>query len=204
MFRSVRQALFMVAVSCAVVTVAAPWPAGAAEDISGLKPVSPQPASAAPGLAVKYYFNIFNDVEEVLDWADYKKGQVGKPLPMLDYRVGEGEVLTSGWTNGVGAVIDGMIKFDKVGKWVLAVHSNDGVSLDIGDEFIVSDPGVHSDRFSELVTLRIDKPGWYSLNMVYFEKRNTSTLELYWLRPGREGDLELVPAKAFAHVPTKK
>ena len=37
------------------------------------------------------------------------------------------------------------------------------------------------------------------LDLTYFEKRNTSTLEPYWLTPGEEGGLNFVPPSAFAH-----
>ena len=46
----------------------------------------------------------------------------------------------------------------------------------------------------------IDKPGWYPISLLYFEKRNTSTLELYWQPPGTD-EFVFVPAEAFAHLP---
>lgn len=39
--------------------------------------------------------------------------------------------------------------------------------------------------------------------MVYFEKRNTATLELYWQGPD-DDDFKFVPAENFAHDPTKE
>ena len=40
-----------------------------------------------------------------------------------------------------------------------------------------------------------------ALDLLYFERKGTSTLELYWKQPGDEdGGMALVPAEAFAHL----
>ena len=172
-----------------------------AETISGLTPVTGfDDAEIAPGLAVKYYFSLFRRIHEIKEWAKYKDGKPGEPLLMLNYRSGAGEVLTSGSSDDVGADIRGMMNFAEAGDYVLAMQSNDGVRLEIGGKLIINDPTVHSDRFSELVTVQITEPGWYPLSLQYFERKATSTLELYWLKPGEEGRLSFVPAEALAHV----
>ena len=51
--------------------------------------------------------------------------------------------------------------FPRAGRYVLALQSNDGVSLSIDGQRILADPGVHTDRFSELVRVDIAKAGWY-------------------------------------------
>lgn len=175
----------------------------AAEMITGLKPATPQPAAGdlRPGLGVTYYYNVFNDTSEILDWAKYKDGVKGEPILILDYFVGDGDVLTSGRADEVGADIRGYINFPVAGTYTIAMRSNDGVDLKIGGVQTVLDPGVHSDRFSELTPVEITTPGWYPLHLLYFEKRVTSTLELYWLKPGGSGQLDFVPEEAFAHIP---
>ena len=177
-------------------------PLRAAETISGLTAVSADMdlARIKPGLAVKYYFSMFRRVHEIQEWAKYKDGKPGEPLRMLNYHTGTGEVLTSGSDDGVGADIQGMIHFAEAGDYVLAMQSNDGVRLEIGGKLIVNDPTVHADRYSELMTVQIAEPGWYPLSLWYFERKNTSTLELYWLKPGEEGRLSFVPADALAHA----
>lgn len=175
----------------------------AAEVIKGLTPASPQPAAEQlqPGLAVTYYFNKFNDTREIPDWAKYKSGVKGEPILLLDYFVGDGNVLTSGRADGVGADINGYINFPVAGTYTIAMRSNDGVDLKIGGKRIVHDPLVHSDRFSDLIPVEIPKSGWYPLHLLYFEKQVSSTLELYWLKPGDGGQLDFVPEEAFAHTP---
>ncbi len=175
----------------------------AADLVSGLQPATPQPAAAdlKPGLAVTYYFGVFNDTREIEDWAKYKDGVKGEPILILDYFVGDGDVLTSGRADEVGADIRGYINFPAAGTYTIAMRSNDGVDLKIGGVRVVYDPDVHSDRFSELTPVEITTPGWYPLQLLYFEKRVTSTLELYWLKPGGSGQLDFVPEEAFAHIP---
>ena len=172
-----------------------------AEAVSGLTPLSAQPkrADLQPGLGVTYYFGIFNLVDEITEFARIEPGVLGPAIPVLDYKVGSGEVLTSGRADGVGADIRGLINFPAAGTYVLALQSNDGVRLEIGGTQIFSDPAVHADRFSKLVPIEIVTPGWYPMSILYFENRNTSTLQLYWSRPGDEAGLTLVPADAFAH-----
>ena len=193
---------FIVGAAVAAGLTAAWSPLPAAETISGLTAVAGDvdPAKIKPGLAVKYYFSLFRRVHEIQEWAKYKDGKPGEPLPMLNFRTGAGEVLNSGSEDGVGADIRGMIHFAETGDYVLAMQSNDGVRLEIGGQLIVNDPTVHADRYSELMTVQIDEAGWYPLSLWYFERKNTSTLELYWLKPGEEGRLSFVPAEALAHV----
>ena len=55
----------------------------------------------------------------------------------------------------------------------------------------------------EIGTVEVTEPGWYPLEVFYFEKRHTSTLELSWRTPsmGAEAEMVIVPAEAFAHIP---
>lgn len=172
-------------------------PAAAQKAISGLMPANPQPADDAlePGLAVEYLSILARHVDEV---ERAGKGHPGPTLEMLDWNTLDGEVLTSGQTDGVGARISGFIRFDAPGTYLMATQSNDGVRVKISDRVIIDDPDVHPDKFSENVALQITEPGWYPLYIVYFERRNTATLELYWQPPGTDG-FDFVPAEAFAH-----
>lgn len=173
----------------------------AAADFSGLKPASPQPSadSLKPGLAVTYYGAKLNSIRQFLEWMEYEKGKPGKPIPMLNYQVGTGNVLTTTATDLVGADIKGLINFEKKGTYTIMVHSNDGVRVTIGGVMVHEDPDVHADRFSDEIKLVISEAGWYPVHILYFEKKNTSTLELYWDPPGPE-EIDYVPASAFAHT----
>ena len=167
------------------------------------QPLDPQPGAGDldPGLSVRYYRAFFRLIEEFVEWMADDEGEAGAPLPALDYRVAGGAVLTSGVEDGVGAKITGLIRLDKPGTYSLLVQSNDGFVLDIGGVPVLEDPDVHGDRYSKIAKLTVEQPGWYALYLLYFERKGTSTLELYWKQPGDEaGNMALVPAEAFAHL----
>ncbi|WP_373089017.1 PA14 domain-containing protein [Sneathiella sp.] len=174
---------------------------GHAAPFTDLTPASPQPEAGElePGLAVKYYGAEINKMSEFDEWMNYKKGFDGKPIPMLNYQVGAGNVLTSDSSDFVAADIHGFINLEKPGRYTFMVQSNDGVWLSIGDKLIFEDPTVHGDSFSDELVLEITEPGWYPIHIKYFEKRNSSTLELYWEAPGG-GDMDYVPADVFKHM----
>lgn len=177
------------------VSIAEAQPRKGGVELTGLKAADPQPGKLQPGLAVSYRYGIINHVDEIADTV----GEPGEPLPQLNYNVGFKKVLTSRMDDGVQARIVGFIKFDAPGAWKFAVHSNDGVRLWIGDKKIYELPDVHADTMSEIFSVTIDKAGWYPIKVLYFEKRNTATLELYWAPPGKS-DMAIVPASAFGHA----
>jgi hypothetical protein len=166
-----------------------------------VKPAKPQPGGSAlkPGLSVVYYPTYVRLIEELEDWMEENPGQPGKPLKGLNYKTGDKGALTSGIPMGVGAAISGFIKFDQAGSYSLVVNSNDGFTLDIGGRHILEDPGVHPDQYSGIAHLDIKEPGWYALQMLYFQRKGTSTLQMFWTPPG--GDkMVIVPDSAFGYL----
>ena len=171
---------------------------------TAVAPVAPQPAEGAvqPGLAVRYYFHMFRHINELIDWQDYKEGKPGPVIKRLNYQVGQDDVLTSGVDDGVGAEITGLIRLDKAGTYAFALHSNDGVRLWVGGAQVVEDPGVHADQFSPIGEVLVEMPGWHAFKLLYFERKNTSTLQLHRRRPGDPpGTMPLVPADVLGHLP---
>ena len=163
-------------------------------------PADPQPSDLKPGLKVGYYSKLFRTVEELQEWAQYKDPFPGEPLPKLDYRTGIDKVLTSSLEDGVGAHITGFIRFDETGTYSIAAQSNDGLQVKIGGKVVVYDPDVHADRYSQPVEIEIKKAGWYPLDAWYFERKNTSTLRLYWLTPDEEeGSMTIIPSGFYGH-----
>jgi len=177
-------------------------PANGAETLALAKP-QPGEGTLKPGLGVKYVPWEFNHVDEVLQIAKSNKPRVGTPLPMLNYDVGAGKVLTSDNTDLIGALIDGFIKLPKPGDYKFTIQHNDGVRFFLAGKKIYENPGVTADVFSPHLEIKVTEAGWYPLSMVYFEKRNTATLELYWQGPD-DDDFKFVPAENFAHDPTKE
>ncbi len=163
-----------------------------------LKAANPQPAAdkLKPGLAVVYYYAMFENVKDI---AKLGKGKAGPPIATLDHKADMKPVLTSETAMGVGAQIAGFIKFAAAGKHTLKILSNDGVKLAVGGAVLHEDPGVHSDTWSPALEVNVPQPGWYPLAIDYFQKKGTSALRLVWTAPG--GKEEVVPASAYAHIP---
>lgn len=164
------------------------------------QPASPQPDGSAleDGLAVQYYSGVFNDMSELEDVMELEPGEDGPAIPSLDYAVGVGNVLTSGSNDFVGAHIRGLIELADPGTYQFQVTSNDGVRVTLGGVVIHEDPTVHPDTTSPPIPVEIERPGWYPLDILYFEKKRTSTLKLHWQPPGASG-FAAVPAAVLKH-----
>ncbi|HVR68144.1 MAG TPA: PA14 domain-containing protein [Verrucomicrobiae bacterium] len=184
---------------CAIAAVMFLGAGAAFASFDDLKPADPQPAAGSlqPGLAVNYVDVKARHVDEVEEAGD---GEPGPPLPQLDYQSGAGTVLTSDQADMIGARIRGFINFDRPGRWLMATQSNDGVRVRIDGKIVINDPDVHSDQFSMNAEINIATPGWYKLEVTYFERKSTSTLQLYWQPPGGT-EFEIVPAAAFGYTP---
>lgn len=169
---------------------------------SAPQPLVPQPSPQAlqDGLAVRYYLSRFNHVDELAAFMESQSGKEGQTLPNLDYVMGAGNVL--GTTSGdfVGAHIFGLIAFDKPGTYQLQVTSNDGVRLSLGGVMLFEDPEPHPDSTSAPLPVEIKTPGLYPLDILYYEKKGTATLKLYWQTPGSDTFVAVPPA-AFKHLP---
>jgi len=192
-----KQRMTMIGAMTAAVLFAFPPPASA-ETFGNLQPVTPQPAAeaTAPGLAVNYVFLMAHHVDDI---EAAGPGEPGTPLPQLNYQNGDGNVLTSDQSDGVGALIRGFIDFPAAGRWLMTAQSNDGVRVRLAGAVVIEDPEVHSDQYAPNAEINIAQPGRYEIAVTYFERKNTATLQLYWQPPGKN-DFEIVPATAFSHL----
>ena len=178
------------------------WAQGGA----ALKAYSPQPTPDAlkPGLTVRYYTVKIRYMDELVRFVKSRPGTPGPVIAALDFAdKGPGaNVMGTKQPELVGAVIDGLIRFDQPGRYELAMVVNDGVHLHIGDRLVIEKDwdGMPS-LMGDSVWVAIEQPGWYQLHVKYFQRKGTAALELYWKKPGQAGEVELVPAEAFAHIP---
>jgi hypothetical protein len=166
-----------------------------AETLTGLRPAEPQPTQVTPGLAVEYTYVKVNWIEQLKG----RKFEPGPPLADLNYRWG-GNVLTSKVREEVGAIITGLIRFEKPGVYTFEVTSNDGILVELGGKVLHEDDGVHPDSTSDRIPVKIDQAGWYPIKVTYFQKKGTASLVLAWVAPGEKTKPVPVPAKAFGHV----
>jgi hypothetical protein len=154
-----------------------------------------------PGLSVVYFHGFYRNIHQMpRGKSAIEKGIPGKPIPILDHKFGEDMVFDSGRSKGVGMHMDGFILFDKPGDYVFQANTNDGFRLLISGLRILNDPTVHSDRMSEKGIVRVSEPGWYPLRILYFQRKGTATIQLFWQKPGDKKKV-IVPPEVYAHMP---
>ena len=160
----------------------------------------PQPndGELSRGLAVSYWKIYVRDIKEIADLVGRRKAKPGSPIANLDYHVGQGDALTSGRSDGVGAEIKGYIKLDKPGTYRFVANSNDGIRIKIDDALLLEDPDVHGDQMTNWADVDVTEPGWYDFYLLYFERKGTSTLQFFWKAPDAD-DYDIVPESAFGH-----
>ncbi|WP_373501942.1 PA14 domain-containing protein [Desulfococcus sp.] len=174
---------------------------GGCAGVHGNPPGGPDPEGLSPGLRVLYFYGKYRSVHELPDGdaALLEKGRPGEPIPVIDHQFGQDEVFGSGRNLGVGVQMKGYILLEKPGRYEFQALSNDGVEVKIDGQKVVSDPGVHSDRLSDIGGVTVEKPGWHPLMVKYFQRKGTAALKFYWKAPGKDG-FEVVPAKAYGHM----
>ncbi len=183
--------------------------ASAQEALTGLQRLEPQPEAAAvqPGLAVRYYFAMFDFMWEMERLVRSRDGHPGEPILKIDtfFEEYDEKVFTSDRSQGVGALINGLINFPEAGLYHLAVLSNDGIRIELGGKFLFEDPDKHlnGNRLSDPIPVEIAEAGWYPININYFQKKGTWALDLLWSKPGEVvgEELPIVPAEAYGHLP---
>ncbi|MBE1283110.1 MAG: hypothetical protein GJ676_07340 [Rhodobacteraceae bacterium] len=179
-----------VAMLCATIVSAAPLK---------LQPANPQPSGLRQGLAVRYAYP-----EEVKSLADARVaikqgGQAGRPLKGLDYAdTAEGQpALTSKRAEFVAAQINGYVRFDKPGIYNIDFLTNDGVRARIGGQVVSQFDGRQPCEPSFGSEVEVPQAGWYKVDILYFQRYNTSCLHM---RMGEKGKrLNWMPNSAFGY-----
>lgn len=160
------------------------------------------PAGLQPGLIATYdyRYGAVRHLDEV-PWEDITgSGWKAEPIPYLDHNFRNQDVFASGVQEQVVMFITGYIHLAKAGDYAFVAKSNDGVRVFVDGAEVLEDPDVHRDRFSEPGTVSVATPGWYQLDVQYFQRKGTAALSLYWQPPGTE-NLVPVPAAALRHKP---
>ena len=158
------------------------------------------PAQLQPGLSVVYIFQKYRNVDQIpVGDAALRMGRQGRPVTILNHQSGkEQSVFGSGRSQGVGMVMDGFLNLEKVGTYRWQALANDGIRMFIDNQMIFEDPKVHKDRLTPPGELRIDRPGKYPVHILYFQRKGTAALKLYWQPPG-SAQFSLVPAEVYWH-----
>jgi len=157
-------------------------------------------ADLLTGLGVDYYYAKINNVDVLRGLIRSRKGSSGEPILALNYVGNETSVLTSPAADMVGARIHGFLKVTEPGTHFLRVTANDGVELWVAGRLLYADPKVHPDRSSPILGADFPEPGYYPVEILYFEKKGSATLKLEWRPPGAK-ELNVIPAGSFFHSP---
>lgn len=168
--------------------------------------VTPEPSlpltarGLQPGLAVHYFEHKFVRHLDDLPSAEVvqEKGWSGPAVPYLNHQFGRGEVFDSGTNRGIAMELNGFIRLDRAGTYGFQANTNDGFRLFIDGQLLIEDPSWHSDRLSPEALVVVTDPGWYAVHIRYFQRKGTSTLQLYW-KPPQEASFSIVPARVLAH-----
>lgn len=162
--------------------------------------VMSDPSQLQPGLATVYIENKYRNVDQIPQGKTaLQEGYQGKPIMILDHQSGKEEfVFDSGRSQEVAMVMDGFLHLQKIGTYHFQALANDGIRMFINNKMIFEDPRVHGDRLSPAGTLEVNKLGWYPVSIVYFQRKGTAALKLYWQPPAAE-DFSLVPAEVYWH-----
>lgn len=168
--------------------------------------VAPEPSlpltaeTLQPGLAVLYFDHNFVRHLDDLPPAEVvrQKGRRGPAVPYLNHQFGRGEVFDSGTNRGVAMELRGLIRLDRAGTYGFRANTNDGFRLFIDNHLLIDDPSWHADRLSPEALVVVTDPGWYALHIRYFQRKGTSTLQLYW-KPPQDDAFSIVPSSVLAH-----
>lgn len=158
-----------------------------------------------PGLDPIYYLDYFKrDVRRLPSGEQSSVYTVfhGAPILELNHSFGKGEVFASGASRGVGIRMRGYLQFDQSGEYTVQALANDGIIVRIDGVEVLSDPMQHSDRLTDASRLTIAVPGWYPLEIDYFQRKGTATLKLLWQPPGSDAQVP-IPAGAYGHIPNR-
>ncbi|MBW1696110.1 MAG: hypothetical protein JRH18_09805 [Deltaproteobacteria bacterium] len=160
-------------------------------------------ANLIPGLAVLYFYEFWARHLDALPAGEkaVALGKPGAPIPYLNHKFGRGKVFGSGERRGVGMQMDGYLNMLKPGEYWFKALANDGIRVFVNNQLVVDDPGwhKHGDRYSEPLSIKIAKPGWFPVRVRYFQRKGTATLKLYWKKP-QDKKFTIIPPKAYAHT----
>ena len=190
--------LFVISI-CFVVVSGCTAPVGKTQQTSAAV-ARADSAQLQPGLSVVYIFKKYRSVDQIpVGAAALRMGRRGEPVPVLNHKSGKEEpVFASGRSQGVAMVMDGFLHLEKEGTYRWQALANDGIRMFINDTMIFEDPKVHPDRLTPVGTLQVAGGGYYPVRIIYFQRKGTAALKLYWQPPGAE-QFSLVPPEVYWH-----
>jgi len=168
--------------------------------------ITPERSSAAgleSGLSVVYYLEYFERNLDAMPKAGASsrfKKVTGAPILQVNHQFGKEEVFESGAHRGVAARMNGYLSLVEVGDYQFQALSNDGVRVMLTGKTLITDAEQHSDRLSNIGSATIEQPGYYALEIEYFQRKGTAALKLFWKTPGDQ-EFVPIPQNVYVHLP---
>lgn len=117
-------------------------------------------------------------------------------LPDINSEVHNGQVLSSGRVDNVGAVLEGYVHVPATGSWTFGTVSDDGSRLFIRNQLVLDNDGLHG-NIEKTGQIALEE-GWHAVRVDYFENGGGSTLKVKYGGPGFAYDI--IPARALGHT----
>ena len=178
---------------------ATPAPAVAAEPVAPNDfapeqeaPLHPEPAQPQPapselrsGLAVHYWDVFVRDIKEIAALVGRREAAPGPPLAKIDSQAGGGPALTRPAQRRRRRRDPRLHPLRPCRNLALhRQHQRTAPASPSTARLLLEDPDVHGDRMTNWADVVVAEPGWYRLHVLYFERKGTSTLQLFWKEPG--------------------
>lgn len=184
--------------SAAAAPIAPPPPVIA--DVRAHEP-PPRSKDLQAGLVPVFYHDFFYRHLRHIPREDdpFQHGRRGSPIAMLNHQFGREEIFDSGASRGVAVRMTGLIRLARPGLYGFQALANDGIRITLAGRLMLEDPSQHGDRLTPEARVAVTEPGWFPLQIEYFQRKGTAAIALYWRPPGASA-LTAVPAEALAHL----
>ena len=140
-----------------------------AEEITARPPDTP--VNTAPGLQYAYYEGEWNSVPEFDSLTPEETGFVSN----IDLTPRQQD-------DGFGFLFKGFINAPSTGSYTFYTSSDDGSLLYIGDQLVVDNDGIHSNK--EEAGSIILEAGLHEFSVLYFDSAGEEALSISWTPPG--------------------
>lgn len=162
-------------------------------DVAALRRAAPVSIATAPGVEVDYF--ALNNPQSMPDFQSLTP-YLSDIVPEINYPSTNGVFATSGRADQVGAVFTGMLQVPQTGWYQLAIESDDGSLLFLGDELIIDNDGLHGMR--DYWTVLPLEQGKHPLRAEFFENGGGAGLIVRY--QGANLSRRPVPASAWSRA----
>lgn len=162
-------------------------------DVVRLWQAAPASIATEPGVGVDYY--ALNNPSWMPDF-DNLSPYLSDVVANINYPSTNGNFATSGRADQVGAVFQAMLEIPEDGWYQLAIESDDGSLLFIGDELVIDNDGLHGMR--DYWTYLPLQGGKHPVRVEFFENGGGAGMIVRYA--GRVATRQPIPAPAWSRV----